>query len=138
MTFKLFRRYAFFIVFILSFITVTGCATLIDTPSQVTNMPKGKKIYSFHSGDSVWVVFPVPAENGMFSGIIVDPASVVNNKLRKINIYAGPPSAIRVENHTLTCPMVNIWKVENFKIRPATIITSIGVVLLLFSVPIFL
>ncbi len=138
MTFKLFRRYAFFIVFILSLITVTGCATLIDTPSQVTNMPKGKKIYSFHSGDSVWVVLPVPAENGMFSGIIVDPASVVNNKLRKINIYAGPPSAIRVENHTLSCPMVNIWKVENFKIRPATIITSIGVVLLLFSVPIFL
>lgn len=138
MTFELLRRYAFILVFILSLITATGCATLFGTPSQVNDMPKGKKIYNFHSGDSAWVVFPVPAENGMFSGLIVDRASVADNKLREINIYAWPPSAIRIEDNTLICPMVNIVKVENFKIKPVTIITSVGVVLLLFAVPIFL
>lgn len=138
MTLKLFWRCALFLFCALSLIPLSGCATLSDAPSQIINMPKGKKIYYFHSGDSVWVIYPVPVENGMFSGIIVDPASVADNKLREINIYAAPPSAIRIEDHTLTCPMENIGKVENYKIKTGTIITSIGVVLLLFTVPIFL
>lgn len=108
------------------------------TASGTTEMPERKEIYYFHSQDSVWLVYPVTGENGMFTGVIVDPDFVTQNKLKEIHIYAGPPSAIKISNQTLTCPMDNISKIDNFKIKPGMIITSIGVLLLLFSIPLFL
>ena len=134
-----FRRSGSLLFFILSVIVLTSCATLHNIPSsQLTFMPRGKNIYYFHSEDSVVLVYPVPAENGLFSGIIVDSPSIQNNKLREIHIYAGPSSAIKIENHKLTCPVENIGKVENHRIKAGTIISSIGALLLLFTVPIFL
>ncbi len=108
------------------------------TASGTAEMPERKEIYYFHSEDSVWLVFPVAGENGVFTGVIVDPDFVTKNKLKEIHIYAEPPSAVKISNQTLTCPMENISKIDNFKLKPGMVITSIGVLLLLFSLPVFL
>jgi len=107
-------------------------------PSELTKMPEGKNIYYFHSGDSIWIVYPVSGENGMFSCIIVDNDHIKTNRLRQVHIYAAPPSAVKTGNKTISCPMENIGKVENQKINAGMVISSVGVVLLLFIIPVFL
>jgi hypothetical protein len=118
---------------------LTGCVTRKNIPpSEMVKIPERKNIYYFHSGDSIWMVYPVPGENGIFSGIIVDNDHIKTNKLRQVHIYAGPPSAIKIGNQTLSCPMENIGKVERHKVNAGMIISSAGVVLLLFTLPVFL
>jgi hypothetical protein len=118
---------------------LTGCFSLKNVPTnQVTKMPERKDVYYFHSDDSVWIVYPIPAPNGQFTGIIIDPDNINNNRLRQVHIYAGPLSAIKIENQKLSVPMENIGKVENYKINAGMIISSIGIVLLLFLIPSFL
>ncbi len=118
---------------------LTSCVTRKNIPtSEMAKMPERKTIYYFHSGDSIWMVYPVTGENGMFSAIIVDNDHIKTNKLRQVHIYAGPPSALKIGNQTLSCPMENIGKVENQKVNAGMIISSVGVVLLLFTLPVFL
>lgn len=118
---------------------LTGCVTQKSIPpSEVSKKPERKNVYYFHSEDSVWIVYPVSGQNGLFTGLIVNPAQVRTNRLKSIHIYASPPSAIKIENQTLTCLMENIVKVENLKVNAGMIIASAGVVLLLFALPLFL
>ena len=106
--------------------------------SEITKTPGKKVIYYFHCDDSLWNVYPVRGERGYFTGILVSSDNILKNPLRGTHIYAGPRSSIKIENDRLTCPLENIERVENYKIRAGTIIASAGVVLLLFLVPAFL
>jgi hypothetical protein len=62
----------------------------------------------------------------------------VIKKSRQVHIYAEPLSAVKIENGKLTVPMGNIIKVENYKINAGMIIASVGIVGLLFLLPVFL
>jgi hypothetical protein len=139
MTDRLLRRIVHSLIVIIPAFGFHSCAeTKNITASGTAEMPERKEIYYFHSEDSVWLVYPVTGENGVFTGVIVDPDFVAKNKLKDIHIYAASPSAIKISNQTLTCPMENISKIDNFKLKQGMVITSIGVLLLLFSLPIFL
>ncbi len=139
MTKKLKRGIAILSDVIIIVFILTGCVTRKNVPpSEVTKMPERKNIYYFHSGDSVWMVYPVPGQNGLFTGIVVDNDHIRANKPRQVHIYAAPPSVIKIEGQTITCPMENIGKVESQKVNVGMIISSIGVVLLLFTLPVFL
>lgn len=139
MTKKLKRGTTILLDLIIIVFILTSCVTRKNVlPSEVTKMPEKKNIYYFHSGDSIWMVYPVPGQKGLFTGIIVDNDHIKTNKLRQVHIYAGPPSAVKVGNQTLSCPMENIGKVERHKVNAGMIISSLGVVLLLFTLPVFL
>lgn len=101
-------------------------------------MPEGKRVFFFHTADTVRIVYPVTGENGQFSAIVVRSENIPYTRLREVHIYAGPPSAIKVDGDKLICPMENIAKVENYRISAGTIISAVGVLLLLFTLPIYL
>ena len=136
---NLYRRSYRFIWFIIPLLMVSSCiSTKNIPPSNLSTMPENKKVYYFHSGDSIWIVFPIPGKNGWFTGTIIKDENVKNNLLRQVHVHAEPSSVVKIEDHTLTCPMDNIIKVENFKINTGMVIISAGVVILLFMVPVFL
>lgn len=116
-----------------------ACVSVKNVPaSKVADIPAKKVIYYFHTGDSIWIVYPVRGDKGTFTGMLVEPGNIPKNRLRGTHIYAGPPSSIKIENGILTCPFENIGKVENYKVKAGTIISTTGVVLLLFLIPVFL
>ena len=119
--------------------TLTGCFSIKNVPaSKIGSMPEGKRVFFFHTADTVRIVYPVTGENGQFSAIVVRSENIPYTRLREVHIYAGPPSAIKVDGDKLICPMENIAKVENYRISAGTIISAVGVLLLLFTLPIYL
>lgn len=126
----------FLFCFIPLFIIISCISTKNIPPEQISNTPDWKDLYFFHSGDSTWIVKPVPAAGNQFAGIIFKPEVIKKN--RQIHIYADPLSAVKIENSQLTAPMDKIIKVENYKIKAGMIIGSVGLVALLFLIPVFL
>jgi len=128
-----------FLIIIIPASLFYSCVTARNvSPSEITREPGRKVICYFHCEDSLWNLYPVRGERGYFTGILVSPDNIPKNRLRGTHIYAGPRAVIKIENDRLTCPLENIDRVENYKVRAGTIISSIGVVLLLFLVPTFL
>lgn len=120
-------------------VILTGCFSIKNLPaSKISSMPMGKRVFFFHTADTVRIVYPVTGDNGQFSAIIVGSENIPYTRLREVHIYAGPPSAIKIEGDKLSCPMENIAKVENYRMSAGTIISAIGVLLLLFTLPIYL
>ncbi|OFY65809.1 MAG: hypothetical protein A2V46_00150 [Bacteroidetes bacterium RBG_19FT_COMBO_42_7] len=105
-------------------------------PGQISGIPGWKNLYYFHSEDSTWIVKPVPSAGNQFAGIVFNPEEI--RKSRQVHIYAAPLSSVKIENDRLSVPMENIIKVENYKINAGMIITWVGVVSLLFLIPVFL
>jgi hypothetical protein len=134
MTYKLFLKscsFCFHIIFVLSFIS---CASQKNTSQEkFSKIPNWKNLYFFHAEDSTWLVKPIPTAGNQFSGIIYKPDEVKKN--RQAHIYADPLSAIKIEQGKISVPMENIVKVENYKIKPITIVAVVSVVVLLFLIP---
>jgi hypothetical protein len=119
--------------------SITGCISIKNVPaSKVSAMPEGKRVFFFHSGDSVRIVYPVTGEKELFTAVVVSDNKVPDNRLREVHIYASPPSAVKIKGTLLTCPIENIVKVENYRINAGTVITTICILLLLFTLPIYL
>lgn len=116
---------------------ISGCVSSGPAAAgDISAAPNWKNLYYFHSGDSTWIVKPVPEAGNHFAGIIYKPEIV--KKSRQVRIYAEPLSAVKIENGRLTVPMENIVKVENHRIGPGVIIGSIGLLGLLFLLPVIL
>jgi hypothetical protein len=112
-----------------------GCVTSKDVPSgQISKTPNWKNLYYFHSGDSTWIVRPVTEAGNKFTGLIYSPEVIKRN--RQVHIYAEPLSSVKIRNGKLTVPMENIVKVENHKINAGMIIASVGILGLLFLLPV--
>jgi hypothetical protein len=105
-------------------------------PEKISRIPGWKNLYYFHSEDSTWIVKPIPAAGNQFAGIVFNPEEI--RKSRQVHIYAAPLSSVKIESNRLSVPMENITRVENYKINAGMIITSVGVVTLLFLIPVFL
>jgi hypothetical protein len=134
MIYSLLRRIVLSLFVIASIAGSGACTgTKYISSSGETEMPERKEIYYFHSEDIVWLVFPVTGENGLFTGIIVDPDVVSRNKLKEIHIFGGPPAVVKISGKKLTCPMENISRIDNFRLKPGLVISSVGVLLSLLS-----
>ena len=132
----LLRKSVVFIFYIIC-IALVSCVSVKEVPpGQISRIPGWKNLYYFHSEDSTWIVKPVPSAGNQFAGIVFKPEEI--RKSRRVHIYATPLSSVKIENDRLSVPMENITKVENYKINAGTIITWVGVVTLLFLVPVFL
>jgi len=134
MSYKLFLKscsFFFYIIFVISFIS---CASQKNASQEkLSKTPNWKNLYYFHAEDSTWLVKPVPAAGNQFSGIIYKPDEVKKN--RQAHIYADPLSAVKIEQGKISVPMENIVKVENYKIKPITIVAVVTLVVLLFLIP---
>jgi len=118
---------------------LTGCLSIKNLPaSKISSMPQGKRVFFFHTADTVRIVYPVTGENDQFTAIVVRKENMPDTRLREVHIFAGSPSAIKIEGDKLICPMENITKVENYRISAGTIISATVILLLLFTVPIYL
>lgn len=116
---------------------VCSCSPVRELPSGTANQPSNwKNLYVFHSGDSTWIVKPLPARGNQFSGLVYRPESV--RKHSKVSIYAEPLSSVTLKDGKISVPMENIVRVENFRITPGIVILSAGVLALLFLVPVYL
>lgn len=104
--------------------------------TPASKSPGWRDLYYFHADDSVWIVKPQPATGNMFMGQIFDPQTV--EKIRNVHIYASPLSSVTIQEHVLTIPMENIYKVENHKISAGMILGAIGIIGLFFLVPVVL
>jgi len=134
---KILLKSAAILFSIILLLALISCRTSRNTSSgQLSSVPNWKNLYLFYSGDSTWIVKPVTEAGNHFTGLIYNPEEV--RKSRQVRIYAEPLSAVQIENGKLTVPMENIVKVENHKINPGIIIASVGVVVLLFLIPIVL
>jgi len=134
---KLFQKPVTILFFIIPIFALFSCVTSKDLPSgQISKVPNWKNLYYFHSEDSTWIVKPVTEAGNHFTGLIYNPEVI--KKSRQVHIYAEPLSAVKIENGKLTVPMENIVKVENNKINAGMIIASVGIVGLLFLLPVFL
>jgi hypothetical protein len=136
MTTQLFRKpgTSFYILILC---TLFSCMTTKNiSPGVISNTPNWKNLYYFHAGDSTWLVKPVPGTGNQFAGIIYKPDII--KKIRQVHIYAEPLSEVKIENGQLSVPMDRIIKVENHKISAGMVIGSIGLVALLFLIPVFL
>ena len=130
-------RYSILLIPLL--VLFTGCLSLKKIPaSKISSIPQGKRVFFFHTADTVRIVYPVTGENGQFAAIVVRKENMTDTRLRQVHIYAGPPSAIKIEGDKLICPIGNIAKVENYRISAGTIIGAAGILLLLFTLPIYL
>ncbi len=120
------------------FLTLTlSCSTVREVPKSKTyDTVNWKNLYVFQSGDSTWIVKPVPARGNQFSGIVYRPETV--RKHSKVRIYAEPLSSVTLKDGKISVPMENIVRVENFRISPGVVILSAGVLALLFLVPVYL
>lgn len=113
-----------------------SCSSTSNIPKTTTSTknPDWKDLYYFHADDSVWIVRPQTSAGDIFMGQIFDSENV--EKIRNVHIYASPLSSVTINEHILTTPMENIYKVENHKISPGMILGSIGVLGLFFLVPV--
>jgi len=134
MTKGLFRNSYSLLFYTMIAISVSSCAGQKNIPqgkaSKITNW---KNLYYFHAGDSTWIVKPVPAAGNLFAGEIFKPDEVKNS--RQAHIYADPLSAVKIGQGTISVPMGNIVKVENYRIKPVIYVAAAGFVLLLFLIP---
>jgi hypothetical protein len=134
---KLIRKSVSFLFYIFSALAFYSCVTTKNvSPGQISKTPNWKNLYYFHAGDSTWIVKPVPTTGNQFAGIIYNPDIIKKN--RQVHIYAEPLSEVKIENGQLSVPMDRIIKVENHRISAGMIIGSIGLVALLFLIPVFL
>ena len=134
---KLFQKLGTILFLIIPIFALFSCVTSKDLPSgQISKVPNWKNLYYFHSEDSTWIVKPVTEAGNHFTGLIYKPEVI--KKSRQVHIYAEPLSAVKIENGKLTVPMENIIKIENYKINAGMIIASVGIVGLLFLLPVFL
>ncbi len=123
--------------FTAAIVILSGCVSARNIPpGEISRIPGWKDLYYFHSGDSTWIVQPVPVTGNYFSGNIFRPEEIRKN--RQVHIYAEPLSAVTITQGRLTVPMDNIIKVENYRVSAAAILISVGVAGLLFLVPVFL
>jgi hypothetical protein len=137
MLLKLFQKSSTVLFFIILIVALVSCITSKDIPpGQISKVPNWKNLYYFHSENSTWIVKPVTEAGNQFTGLIYNPEVI--KKSRQVHIYAEPLSAVKIENGKLTVPMENIIKVENYKINAGMIIASVGIVGLLFLLPVFL
>jgi hypothetical protein len=137
MIIKFFRKWDFLIFFPILVIIFSGCVTVKNVPpGQLSKIPSWKNLFYFHAEDSTWIVRPVPAAGNQFSGVIFNPDKI--KKTRQVHIYAFPLSAVKAEDGKLSVPMENIVKVENFRVNAGAIILAIGVLALLFLIPVYL
>ena len=134
MTKELFRLSCLLLFYSMIAISLFACASRkIEPQEKLARTPDPKDLYYFHSGDSTWIVKPVPSAGNLFTGEIYQPDETT--KSRQPHIYAEPLSAVNIEQGNISVPMENIVKVENFRIKPGTIILAAGVVVLLFLIP---
>ena len=134
---KLFQKPVTILFFIIPIFALFSCVTSKDLPSgQISKVPNWKNLYYFHAEDSTWIVKPFTEAGNQFTGLIYNPEVI--KKSRQVHIYAEPLSAVKIENGKLTVPMGNIIKVENYKINAGMIIASVGIIGLLFLLPVFL
>lgn len=134
MTKNQFRRTFSFLLYIIITCAFPGCASQKNSSlKQISKIPDWKNLYYFHSGDSTWIVKPVPAAGNLFTGEIYHPDEVKNS--RQAHIYADPLSSVKIGQGKISVPMGNIVRVDNFKIKPVVIVAAAGVLLLLFLIP---
>lgn len=132
---KLFQKSSTILFCIIPLFTYISCVTSKDKPpGQISKVPNWKNLYYFHAEDSTWIVKPVTEAGNQFTGLIYNPEVI--KKSRQVHIYAEPLSAVKIENGKLTVPMGNIVKVENYKINAGMVIASVGVLVLLFLLPV--
>ena len=137
MLIKLLQKSSTILFYIIPLFTYISCVTSKDLPpGQISKVPNWKNLYYFHSDDSTWIVKPVTEAGNHFAGLIYNSEMI--KKSRQVHIYAEPLSAVKIENGKLTVPMENIIKIENYKINAGMIIASVGIVGLLFLLPVFL
>jgi hypothetical protein len=137
MLIKLFQKSSTILIFIIQIFGFVSCVTSKEIPpGQISKVPNWKNLYYFHAGDSTWIVKPVTEAGNQFTGIIFNPEVI--RKSRQVHIYAEPLSAVKTGNGKLAVPMVNIVKVENYKVSAGMIIASAGVLALLFFLPVIL
>jgi len=131
----LLKRSLVFVIALILLCSFSRCMTSRNIPpGQISKVPDWKNLYFFHSDDSTWIVKPITEAGNHFTGLIYNPEVI--KKSRQVHIYAEPISSVKVENGKLTVPMENIVKVENYKISPGMIIASVGVVAILFLLPV--
>jgi hypothetical protein len=135
---KRLRQFNFNLFLILFSVYFTfSCVTPKELPpGQIYNIPSWKNLYYFHSEDSTWIVKPVPTAGNQFAAIVFKPEMI--KKHRQVHIYAEPLSSVTIKDGKLSVPMVNIVKVENYKISAGTVIASVAVIALLFLIPVYL
>jgi hypothetical protein len=132
---KYYRRSGLILFCFTLILILISCVTLKDIPPrQISRVPSWKNLYYFHARDSTWIVKPVTEAGNQFTGLIYSPEVI--KKSRQVHIYAEPLSAVKISNGKLTVPMENIVKVENYKINAGMVIASIGIVALLFLLPV--
>ena len=131
------QSYFYLFLIFLTTCFFSGCTAAKELPpGKVYEIPGWKNLYYFHSGDSLWIVKPVPAAGNQFSAVVFKPEIIKKN--RQVHIYAEPLSSVTIKNGKLFVPMENIVKVENYKIRAGMVLLSVGVVALLFLIPVYL
>ena len=133
---KMLLRCAVIFFSIIPILTLISCSASRNTPGQISRTPNWKNLYYFHAGDSTWIVKPVTEAGNQFTGLIYNPEVI--KKSRQVHIYAEPLSSVKIVNGKLTVPMENIVRVENSRINPGMIIASVGLVALLFLIPVIL
>jgi|GEM_PF-1319441 hypothetical protein len=134
MTDKLFLKSCSLLFHIILITSLISCASQKNASQEkISKTPSWKNLYYFHAEDSTWLVKPVPTAGNQFSGIIYKPEGVKKN--RQAQIYAYPLSAVKIEQGKISVPMENIVKVENYKIKPITIVAVVSMVVLLFLIP---
>lgn len=131
------KRSLVFVLGIILLCTFSGCVTSRKIPPEkISKVPSWKNLYFFHANDSIWIVKPITEAGNQFTGLIYSPEVI--KKSRQVHIYAEPLSAVRIGNGKLAVPLENIVKVENYKISVGMVIASVGIVVLLFLLPVIL
>lgn len=108
-------RKAFTIVmFLMACFVMTGCYTLTNVTS--TSIPAKMEAMIVHADESSWTVVNYSIADSIMTAQI-SPDTLKIKRGKTVHIYAAPVSAVKVEDTTLTVPLINIGKADYYALN---------------------
>jgi len=102
------------VMFLMTSLVMTGCYTLTNVTT--TSIPAKVETMIVHADENTWTVVNYSFTDSLLTAQIGHDTLKVR-KGKTVHIYAAPVSAVRVEDTTLTVPLINIGKAEYYALN---------------------
>ncbi len=102
------------VMFLMTCFVMTGCYTLTNVTT--TTIPAKMEAMIVHADESQWTVVNYSFTDNLLTAQIGHDTLKVR-KGKTVHIYAAPVSAVRVEDTTLTVPLINIGKADYYALN---------------------
>ncbi len=102
------------VMFLMTSLVMTGCYTLTNVTT--TSIPAKVETMIVHADEKTWTVVNYSFTDNLLTAQIGHDTLKVR-KGKTVHIYAAPVSAVRVEDTTLTVPLINIGKADYYALN---------------------